>query len=51
MRVRTTVEEERGRRGHDSQVSSDGDRGVNRGDDQGESDDARKGWSARIKRD
>ena len=38
------VEEESGRRFHDTRVISDGDRGERRGDGQGESDNASEGW-------
>ena len=48
---RKTVEEERGQRGHDAQISSDGDREERRGDGQGESDKASEGWSSRSEGD
>ena len=40
-----TVEGERGQWDHDTQVSSDGDRGEHRGDRQGESEAKSEGWS------
>ena len=45
MQGRTTAEMERGRRGHDSHVSSIGDRGERHGDVQGKSNDESEGWS------
>ena len=42
---RTTVETERRRQGHNSQVSSDGDMGKRHYDSQGESDGTSEGWS------
>ena len=45
------VEKERRRLGHDSQVSSNGDRGERCVDSQGESDDASEGWSGESEGD
>ena len=48
---RMTAEKDIRRKGHDSQVSSDRDRGERRRDGQGESNDASEGWSGGSKGD